>query len=117
MRNLIRKILKESEDDLGWAEEVVNSPIKDVIEGQYYRCNGREASEPFYYKLDIFVKEIQGSVVIFDSLTNSDDPNNIKVENAVDKHTTYNNAKKLVEGGYWMPISKEESLFHDYGHH
>ena len=106
------KNLNESEEDeFEWARDVINSPIKDVVEGQYYRVNGEMAHLPFYFNLDIFVKKISGSSVYYDSLCDSDDPDDMRDNNSIDDDTPYEHAKKLVETGYWVPITKEESLF------
>lgn len=121
--------LNESEEnELEWAEEILKSPIKGVVEGQYYRVNNDMSDEPFYYTIDIFVKEIvkqfKGSkdtvwgdslnTVIYDSLCNSENPNDIEDDNKTDETITYGRARELVETGYWIPITKEQSLFHWY---
>ena len=36
MRNIIRKILKESEDDLEWARDIVSMPIIPKPDGNHY---------------------------------------------------------------------------------
>lgn len=110
--------LNESEEDeFEWARDVINSPIKDVIEGQYYRVNNDMSDEPFYYTIDIFVKEITRGpkntqdIIYYDSLCNSEDPDDMENDNKTDEVVTYKRAKELVETGYWIPITKEQSLF------
>jgi hypothetical protein len=105
-REGVMESINKSEDDFEWAEQLFNEPIKDVIEGQYYRANINGK------KIDIFIKKIYKGIVTFDALTydtpRSDKPVLLRREIELDTPTW--NAKRLVDGGYWMPIKKEDKI-------
>jgi len=105
-----RRFMNESEEDeFEWARQLVDEPIKDVVEGQYYRCDGSIASKPFSFKLDIFIKKIDGNAVIYDALSDGEDEG----DNTLDEMTSLSNAERLIGSGYWMPIRKKDSLFNE----
>jgi hypothetical protein len=105
-REGVMESINKSEDDFEWAEQLFNEPIKDVIEGQYYRANINGK------KIDIFIKKIYKGIVTFDALTydtpRSDKP--VLLRREIDLDTPLWNAKRLVDGGYWMPIKKEDKM-------
>jgi hypothetical protein len=104
----IDDLLNESEEfeEFEWAKKLINEPIEDVIENQYYRTdiNGK--------KIDIFVKKIHRNTVIFNAST-YDTPRLSKpvlLRHEMDLNTPLWNAKRLVKDGYWIPIKKEDKM-------
>lgn len=106
-REGVMESINKSEDEFEWAEQLINEPIKDVIEGQHYRSNIHGK------KIDIFIKKIDKGMVTFDALT-YDMPNHtyepILLRSEIDLDTPLWNAKRLVDDGYWIPIKKEDKM-------
>lgn len=98
--------LYESED-LDWAMNMASDISKNIITpGQYYRINGKIAYQPFDDTIDLYIKAVDNGVIVYDIISIG----NI-TWSAKDEKVSLGTASKLVNDNYWMPISKEKSLF------
>jgi len=111
MRNLIRKILKESEDEFDWVRQLLTEPIASLVVGQIYRCTPSDSDFDFNYNLDVKIIEIGNDKVIYTSKCDAQDRNDYETYNNMIGDTSLQHGIKLVADGYWVPIKREDSLF------
>ncbi len=98
--------LYESED-LDWVMNMASDISKNIITpGQYYRVNGKIAYYPFDDTIDLYIKTVDDEVIVYDVIS----VGNI-TWSAKDEKVSLETASRLVNDNYWMPISKEKSLF------
>lgn len=119
MSNVFDQLTENEDFDLGWAEDIMNSPLPNFpIEGQIYRVNIPEKEKLI---LDILIKEVTDKTVydetrcvIYDwdgsSLSEGQKEDAIYDYNR-DSTTPLIRVKELLEEGHWYPIREEDSLF------
>jgi len=113
MRNLIYKILREVENDLGdlnWAKEVIEGL---PLVGNIYRAQHNDKND---WDLDIMIVEVdldEDKVKYVTKVSDENTPYYSKGNNR-SGDINFKDAQSIIGSNYWVKIPKEESLYKNF---
>lgn len=110
-------LFESEEDELEWAQDVINTLPDTAIIGQTYRVTLPEEEKAI---IDVLITDIKNGktydstrAIIYDPIntTISDQEEFLRDYNIEEDSTQLKHANHLIQTGHWVPIKLEDSLF------